>query len=35
MTGENSAIFDNELANLSRFEQAYFYIHTAAALNNK
>lgn len=35
LTGEHSSIFDNDLQGLSRFEQAYFYLHTAAALNNK
>lgn len=35
MTGDHPGIFDNDLASLSRFEQAYFYVHTAAAFNNK
>lgn len=35
LTGEHPLIFDNDLPELTKFEQAYFYLHTAAALNNK
>ena len=35
LTGEHQSIFDNDLPSLTKFEQAYFYLHTAAALNNK
>jgi TPR repeat protein len=35
LTGEHPKIFDESLAELTKFEQAYFYLHTAAALNHK
>ena len=35
LTGSSENILDKELPQLSRFEQGYFYIHTAAALNHK
>ena len=35
LTGEPESLNDPLLPELSRFNQAYFYLHTAAALNHK
>jgi hypothetical protein len=35
LVGAHDSIFDDEIPALRRFEQGYFYIHTAAALNHK
>lgn len=35
LTGEPESLQDPGLPNLGRFNQAYFYLHTAAALNHK